>query len=81
VALADKVHNIRSINSDFAKLGNRVWKRFNQGRESQEWYFSQLVLSFEHGPESLKGLPLLEEFKGEVRTLFPTEEEKERGRG
>lgn len=36
--LADKVANLRSLHSDYAKLGDEVWARFNAPKEEQAWY-------------------------------------------
>ncbi len=33
VSLADKLHNVRSINRDLAIHGEQVWKRFNASRQ------------------------------------------------
>jgi (p)ppGpp synthase/HD superfamily hydrolase len=43
VSLADKLHNAQSILADLAIEGDRLWDRFNQGRESQLWYYSALA--------------------------------------
>lgn len=45
VACADKLHNIRSIINDYEKDGNKVWDRFNRGKEQQEWYYTNIVES------------------------------------
>lgn len=46
VALADKLHNARCILADFRAVGDRVWNRFNAGKERQLWYYRQLVEVF-----------------------------------
>lgn len=43
VALADKLHNIRTIVSDYAEIGEALWERFNRGKDAQEWYYQGLV--------------------------------------
>jgi (p)ppGpp synthase/HD superfamily hydrolase len=43
VALADKVHNARSILRDLRVEGNNVWKRFNGKKEGTLWYYQSLV--------------------------------------
>ncbi|MFZ7110435.1 MAG: HD domain-containing protein [Desulfatiglandales bacterium] len=43
VALADKLHNIRAIASDYLELGEGLWERFNSGRGAQQWYYKSLV--------------------------------------
>lgn len=46
VTLADKLHNARCIFADFRAVGDRVWDRFNAGKERQLWYYRQLVEVF-----------------------------------
>ena len=46
VSLADKLHNARSILSDYRKIGRDVWKRFNGGQSGTLWYYNQLVSIF-----------------------------------
>lgn len=54
VTLADKVDNARAIYSDYQRLGEDLWKRFNAGREAQIWYYESAVDAFKtagvHGP-------------------------------
>jgi len=46
VALADKVHNARSILGDYLQIGDAVWNRFNVGKEEQLRYYSRLLEIF-----------------------------------
>jgi GTP pyrophosphokinase len=39
VAGADKLHNARSIVSELLADGDRVWKRFNGGKDGSLWYY------------------------------------------
>lgn len=43
VSCADKLDNIRSIQSDLQKVGEDVWSRFNAPYESQKWYYTSLA--------------------------------------
>jgi len=44
VALADKVHNARSIVRDYRAEGEALWNRFpNKTREDQLWYYRALL--------------------------------------
>jgi (p)ppGpp synthase/HD superfamily hydrolase len=43
IVCADKLHNLMSIKEDLQTNGEAVWKRFGKGRDSQEWYYKQLV--------------------------------------
>lgn len=40
IALADKLSNIRSVQRDYEKLGDRLWERFNmKDKRMQGWYY------------------------------------------
>ena len=43
VCAADKLHNARSILSDYRNCGEKVWNRFTGGREGTLWYYRALV--------------------------------------
>ncbi len=54
VSAADKVHNARSILSDYREHGEKLWERFTAGRNGQLWYYRQLVRAFrKRGPSPL----------------------------
>lgn len=42
VTAADKLHNLRCIIDDHARLGTAIWKRFNAPRQDQIWYHTSL---------------------------------------
>jgi (p)ppGpp synthase/HD superfamily hydrolase len=47
VALADKVHNARSLVRDYREEGSRLWERFpNKTAREQLWYYDGLVAFF-----------------------------------
>ena len=46
IAAADKVHNARAILIDYKAIGERLWERFNGGREGTLWYYRALVTAF-----------------------------------
>lgn len=43
VSLADKVHNVRSVVSDYRILGEDLWQAFHGGREGKLWYYRTLL--------------------------------------
>jgi HD domain len=48
VALADKVHNARSIVRDYRQEGHRLWERFTQKTAREQlWYYGGLLAFFE----------------------------------
>ena len=46
VALADKVHNARTIIADHSQVGDAVWARFKGGKEGTLWYYRSMVNAF-----------------------------------
>jgi (p)ppGpp synthase/HD superfamily hydrolase len=46
VACSDKLHNARSILADHAVLKEKLWTRFNKGREGSLAYYAELVEIF-----------------------------------
>jgi len=46
VSAADKLHNARSVLSDYRGLGEDLWDRFTGGRKGTLWYYRDLVTAF-----------------------------------
>lgn len=46
VALADKLHNARSVLRDHREIGARVWERFTASKEETLWFYRALVDTF-----------------------------------
>jgi (p)ppGpp synthase/HD superfamily hydrolase len=46
VSCADKLHNARSLLRDHRRMGERLWERFNAGRDDTLWYYRELVQAF-----------------------------------
>ena len=42
VSAADKLHNARSILTDYRSHGEKLWKRFNASRAQSLWYYDEL---------------------------------------
>ena len=66
VCLADKLSNIRSISRDYIALGDKLWEKFNAGKDMQGWYYRGLVGSL----ASLEGYSAYQEFKELVGEVF-----------
>ena len=73
VTCADKLHNIRTIISEYEKMGEHVWERFKRGRADQEWYYRGLVESLGHCSNKPGYESLFQQLKSEVETLFGKE--------
>jgi (p)ppGpp synthase/HD superfamily hydrolase len=43
VMLADKLHNLTSIEFDLREKGESVWQRFNAGRDQALWYYTAAI--------------------------------------
>lgn len=69
VTCADKLANIRTINEEHQRIGEKVWGRFKRGREKQEWYYRGLVDSLETGYDE-RFIAILIDLKSEVTNLF-----------
>ncbi len=50
VSAADKLHNSRSILTDYREIGEAVFERFTGKREGTLWYYRALVNEFRHHP-------------------------------
>jgi (p)ppGpp synthase/HD superfamily hydrolase len=46
VSASDKLHNVRAILMDYRKEGERLWSRFNRGKQGALWYYRALVGAF-----------------------------------
>lgn len=47
IALCDKYSNIVAIESDYNRIGEGLWERFNAGYEEQRWYYKSLCKALE----------------------------------
>ena len=65
VSAADKLHNARSILTDYYIVGEAVWKRFQGGKEGTLWYYRSLVVAFRQAGSS----PLIDELERVVSEL------------
>ncbi len=67
IIIADKLHNLQSIRRDLEIDGERVWKRFNRGKEQQAWYYQGIV----HAIQSRKAqVPLITALEQEMNLVF-----------
>lgn len=66
VTLGDKLSNVRAIHRDYLALGDRLWDRFNKGKELQRWYYIGLVKSL----YLLEDVSAYQEFKRLVEDVF-----------
>ena len=75
VSAADKLHNARTILSDYRALGESLWSRFHGGKEGTLWYYRSLAEVFRAtGPA-----PLAEELDRVVSEIERLASAKESG--
>lgn len=43
ISTADKLHNLMSIMDDLEEIGERLWERFNAGKEKQLWWYTEIL--------------------------------------
>lgn len=67
VSAADKLHNARSTLSDYRRLGDEVWPRFNAGKDDILWYYRSLVAAFRQAEPGSN--PLVDELARTVEEL------------
>jgi (p)ppGpp synthase/HD superfamily hydrolase len=46
VSAADKLHNVRTLISDYRQIGEALWSRFTGGRQGTLWYYRSLADCF-----------------------------------
>ena len=54
VTCADKLHNLRTIISEFDVIGDAVWERFHGGVEDQAWYYRSVLDAISERDASLQ---------------------------
>ncbi|HMB44581.1 MAG TPA: HD domain-containing protein [Candidatus Methanoperedens sp.] len=70
VACADKLLNIRTIASDYEKIGDKLWERFTETRkEEHEWYYIGVAASLCEQPGT-KDMAIFQQLNKEVETFF-----------
>jgi GTP pyrophosphokinase len=53
VSAADKLHNVRSVVTDYRNEGEALWSRFNGGRDGTLWYYRALSDELKRTPNRL----------------------------
>src|SRR6266702_5548358 len=50
IALADKLHNVRSTIDEFRRVGDVVWTRFHGRRDGTLWYYREVLRALHSAP-------------------------------
>lgn len=66
LSVADKTHNLMSVLDDHARIGERLWGRFNAGKERQRWWYRSIA---EVAQERLGEHPLVRQLRDLVGEL------------
>ena len=66
---ADKLSNLRSMQEDYAQLGEALWSRFHRGRQQQAWYYQNICQAL----EVLGAYPMAQELQARCALLFAPE--------
>ena len=67
VITADKLHNLKSIQDDLVYNGEKLWNRFNRGKQKQHWYYSSIVKELAPRKKEFK---LIQELENIVKEVF-----------
>ena len=67
VGAADKLHNARTILTDYRQVGDELWSRFKVGKEQQLWYYGALVEALRRTPAPKVLVNELERVVNELR--------------
>lgn len=70
VSAADKIDNLRSTADEISRIGDEVWKRFNRGRDQQEWYHREALKSLRANPSEIRTHKILDLFEEEIERVF-----------
>jgi (p)ppGpp synthase/HD superfamily hydrolase len=68
VAAADKLHNLHSMEADFAAQGELLWTRFKRGRTELAWYYRAITESLQAG--GLADHPLVRDLAATLDSFF-----------
>ena len=72
IALADKLHNVRSTIDEFRRVGDVVWTRFHGRRDGTLWYYREVLaaLNVPRPETQVTNEPLLDELTRAIKELF-----------
>ncbi|WEG12769.1 HD domain-containing protein [Pullulanibacillus sp. KACC 23026] len=67
VTCADKLHNLRSLQTDIKTHGESVWERFSRGKDQQRWYYTSILTALQM---RIPDHALFDSYKRIVHELF-----------
>ena len=69
LSCCDKLDNARSMNDDYALVGDELWERFNAPKTDIFWYYKECLKAYETGV-SIEGSRVFRLLKREVGIYF-----------
>lgn len=66
LVIADKVANLRDMASDYQKVGEDLWLRFNAPKQKQAWYYGHIM----DGLKDLGNIPQTKKVYQEMTELY-----------
>lgn len=70
LVLADKVANLRNMLSDYQRIGDELWERFNAPKHMQAWHYSKLNDALEELQDYPETAPAYWEMTALYKDLF-----------
>lgn len=61
ITLADKIHNLRTVEQELSIRGDEVWNKFNRGKDQQQWYHTSIYEATKHHDKN----PMIAQLRGE----------------
>jgi GTP pyrophosphokinase len=74
ISAADKLHNARTILADYRTVGEKLWRRFNGGKEGTLWYYHALIETFQAVGSTLFLVEELERVVAEIERMVDARE-------
>lgn len=69
VSAADKLHNARATLADFRAIGDKVWERFNVGRDLTLQNYENLIAAYRSGPPDERRTNVVNELAAVIAAL------------
>lgn len=70
VTCADKLHNLRTVISEYDEIGDLVWDRFHGGVEAQSWYYQSILDSLHTQIQSIHNINKNTETQKQFQSIF-----------
>ncbi|MCG9127014.1 HD domain-containing protein [Candidatus Poribacteria bacterium] len=70
VTCADKLHNLRTVISEYDVIGDTIWERFHGGLSEQAWYYKNILESLRIQIQSKKYQQDCEDVKRQFNQIF-----------